>query len=112
MNETELQFRVIGQGAARRRIAFRRLRPARPDAAGVVWLGERSAGPHLLRPAGRADLLAWLAADNVQRAPQGVAEDSIARFNALARAVMACRVYELQVGTDLSSLAETLARAL
>jgi hypothetical protein len=79
--------------------------------AGVVWLGERSAGPHLLRPAGRADLLAWLAADNVQRAPQGVAEDSIARFNALARAVMACRVYELQVGADLPSLAEMLARA-
>ena len=39
MNEAEPQFRVIGEGASRRRIAFRRLRPARPDAAGVVWLG-------------------------------------------------------------------------
>jgi pimeloyl-ACP methyl ester carboxylesterase len=39
VNEAEPQFRVIGEGALRRRIAFRRLRPARPDAAGVVWLG-------------------------------------------------------------------------
>ena len=38
MDQDEPQFLDVGEGAARRRIAFRRRAPARDDLPGVVWL--------------------------------------------------------------------------
>lgn len=80
--------------------------------ANIIWVGERVAGAHLLRPIARGDMMALLARDNARLGPLGVAEDSLHRFTALARTVAACRVYELRVGSDLPALAPFLASGL
>lgn len=101
---------AVDAAALRRLIDLRGPKPMALH--GIVWLGERVSGPHVFRPTARAEIMARLAADNVRRGPLGVADDSMDRFTALARAVATCRVYEIRVGSNLAGLAGVPAAGL
>jgi len=86
--------------------------PARPvPLAAIILLGAR-APAHRMAPAGRADILVRLAADNVSRGPRGVLAPEMQRFDATARAIAATKVYELNVGDDPASLPGVVLGAL
>lgn len=80
--------------------------------AALVLLGRRVTGAHLLRPVSKADVLVHFASDNVSRLPDGVATEDLARYHKFVSLVKATPAYELNVGSDLSSLGETIAAAL
>ena len=75
----------------------------------LVLLGQRVTGPHVLKPMRKADLFVHFATDNVARAPQGVLSDDLARFNRFVALVAKTPAYELNVGSDLSTLGEAIA---
>lgn len=80
--------------------------------AALVLLGRRATGPHLLRPVPKADILVHFAADNVSRLPEGVVSEDLARYHRFVSLAKATPAYELNVGSNLSTLGETIAAAL
>lgn len=80
--------------------------------AALVLLGSRVTGAHLLRPIPKADVLVHFASDNVSRLPDGVGTEDLARYHTFVSLVQATPAYELNVGSDLSTLGETIAATL
>lgn len=80
--------------------------------AALVLLGRRVAGAHLLRPVPKADVLVHFAMDNVSRLPDGIGGEDLARYSRFANLVRESPAYELNVGSDLSTLGETIAAVL
>lgn len=78
----------------------------------LVRLGQRVAGDHVFRPMRKADLFVHFANDNVSRSPLGVLSDDLARYHRFVGMVAATPAYELKVGSDISTLGETIAAAL
>lgn len=78
----------------------------------LVLLGKRVTGPHRLTPMRKAELLIRFATDNVSRSPLGVMSDDLERFQRFVRLVAKTPAYELNVGSDLSTLGETIAAGL
>jgi hypothetical protein len=88
-----------------------RKHPARPLRA-VVMLGERTDGPHDIRPVSRAEALLQIAQDNVSNSPTGVKPWSQSQFSLYADLVRRNPVLQLRVGADLETLAPALDKAL
>ena len=80
--------------------------------AALVLLGKRVAGAHIFRPMRKADLFVHFANDNVSRSPLGVLNDDLARYHRFVGMVTAMPAYELNVGSDISTLGQTIAAAL
>ncbi len=79
---------------------------------GLVLLGDRVQGAHRLRPMRKSDLFVHFVRDNLSCTESGLMEDDLARYNAFVRAVASTPAYELNVGSDLSTLGEVIAAAL
>lgn len=78
----------------------------------LVLLGERVTGPHRLRPMRKADLFMHFATDNVTRSPEGVLHEELSRFQKFIALVATTPAYQLNVGSDLSTLGEMVAAEL
>jgi hypothetical protein len=83
------------------------IREPRPIAALIV-LGERSKGEHRLAPLAKSETLLRIAGDNVARNLKGVTEHNRDRMRHVAELVATHPTYEMQVGPNIESLAETL----
>ena len=79
---------------------------------GLVLLGDRTQGAHRIRPMRKSDLFIHFVKDNLSCSQNGLMEDDLARYNAFVRAVASTPAYELNVGSDLSSLGTVIAAAL
>ncbi len=79
---------------------------------GLILLGDRTQGAHRLRPMRKSDLFVHFVRDNLSCTQNGLMEDDLARYNAFVRAVASTPAYELNVGSDLSTLGEVIAAAL
>ena len=77
--------------------------------AGLVLLGSRAQGAHRIRPMRKSELFVHFASDNLSCTPRGLMEDDLARYNAFVRAIASTPAYELNVGSDLSTLGEAIA---
>src|SRR5690606_7472331 len=73
---------------------------------GLVLLGDRVQGAHRLRPMRKSDLFVHFVRDNLSCTESGLMEDDLARYNAFVRAVASTPAYELNVGSDLSTLGD------
>lgn len=80
--------------------------------AAMVLLGRRVVGAHVLRPMRKAELFVHFANDNVTRAPQGVLNEDLGRFQKFVNLVASTPAYELNVGSDLFTLGETITAVL
>lgn len=80
--------------------------------AGLVLLGERVPGQHVLRPMPKSDLFVHFANDNLSRSSRGPMDDDITRYQRLVRMVASTPAYQLNVGSDLSTLGETITAVL
>lgn len=80
--------------------------------AALVLLGSRVVGRHTLRPLSKADLLVHFAADNVVNTPNGLLPEDLVRYQRLVSLIACTPGYELNVGSDLSTLGETIAAEL
>lgn len=80
--------------------------------AALVLLGKRVKGAHVFRPMRKADLFVHFANDNVFRSTGGVLNEELTRYHRFVGLVAATPAYELNVGSDLSTLGETIAAAL
>ncbi len=78
----------------------------------LILLGERVTGAHRLRPMRKADLFAHFANDNVSRSPDGVLNEELSRFQRFVSLVASTPAYQLNVGSDLSTLGETITAVL
>ncbi|MFN0263141.1 hypothetical protein ACKTEK_04605 [Tepidamorphus sp. 3E244] len=86
-------------------------RPPRPLAA-IVLLGQRTGAGHSLEAISRSDALIRIVRDNVSNSPTGVKPWNQSQFMLYSQMVRDTPTFELRVGTDLTTLAETLERAL
>ena len=87
--------------------------PPRPvPLAAFIVLGPRVAGEHRLRPIPKSDLLVHFASDNIFCSREGVLDVEFARYQSIARTVLASPALELNVGSDLGSLSECVLAAL
>jgi hypothetical protein len=85
----------------------------RPNALGaIVFLGERSAGDHVLRPMPKGEALVAIAHDNVAWRPAGMTNRAQERFSALADMVASVPTYELSAGENLDALPAVIADAM
>jgi hypothetical protein len=78
----------------------------------LVLLGKRVSGAHVFKPMRKADLFVHFANDNVFRSTSGVLNEELTRYHRFVGLVAATPAYELNVGSDLSTLGETIASAL
>lgn len=78
----------------------------------LVMLGDRVTGAHKIRPMRKADLFVHFACDNVFRAADGMLVEDLDRYRRFAGLVSTTPAYELNVGSNLSTLGETIAAAL
>jgi hypothetical protein len=76
--------------------------------AGLIVLGGRSDDEHRLRPLAKSETLLAIAADNVARNLKGVTKFHQDRMQRVAELVAAHPTYEIRVGPNLESLAETV----
>jgi hypothetical protein len=76
--------------------------------AGLIVLGGRSDDEHRLRPLAKSETLLAIAADNVARNLKGVTKLHQDRMQRVAELVAAHPTYEIRVGPNLESLAETV----
>jgi hypothetical protein len=78
----------------------------------AVVLGPRVGGCHEMRTVRRSELLAHLAADNIFKSSRGVLSDDLKRFESISRIVADVGAYELRVGSELATLAQSVVSAL
>lgn len=80
--------------------------------AALVLLGARVSGPHVFRPMRKSEAFVHFVNDNIFRSPAGLMNDNLARYHRFAQIVTATPAYELNVGSDLCTLGETIAAGL
>lgn len=77
----------------------------------LILLDKRVVGEHRLEPMRKADLLIHFATDNISRSPLGVLRDDLERFQKFVGLVASMPAYKLNVGSNLSTLGNTIAAA-
>ncbi len=87
-------------------------RPRPNELGAIVFLGERSAGDHVLRSMPKGEALVAIAHDNVAWRPAGMTTRAQTRFSALADMVASVPTFELSAGEDLDALPAVIADAM